>query len=427
MKQQGVFRRLVVNSGTLFAGDAASSLFGLLSLVLMARVLGPEQLGILAAIQAYVSTVGVLVNFQSWHAIVSYGARALADQDTVAFERLIRVGTLLDLISALVGAVVAALVAVVVGPLLSWDAATTRLAALFCVTIALDLSGTPKGVLRMFDRFGQLSSVTLLTAGLKCAAVAVAAFFQAGLDTFVVITGAAIVLDRLLLCMLGWRVLIQRGHGGALRRSSEGFGDAPAGLWPFVWTTNASSSLGIVTRELDILIVAGVLGPSSAGLYRVARQFAALLSRPFEALYHAVYPELAQLWTQGEVLAFRQLRWRGAAGAGVFALLVWCVLWLFGEPLLARTVGSDYVAAHAVLLWYALALVVGVAAFALEPAGYSMGRSKPMLVAHAGSVLLYVVILPPFLLAIGLPGAGVAALVFQLSWAAAMLFVQRAR
>ena len=52
MKQQGVFRRLVVNSGTLFAGDAASSLFGLLSLVLMARVLGPEQLGILAAIQA---------------------------------------------------------------------------------------------------------------------------------------------------------------------------------------------------------------------------------------------------------------------------------------------------------------------------------------------------------------------------------------
>ncbi len=73
----------------------------------------------------------------------------------------------------------------------------------------------------------------------------------------------------------------------------------------------------------------------------------------------------------------------------------------------------------------ALSLVVGGFAFALEPAGYSMGLPKQMLAVQAVSIFLYLIALPLLLDRVGLVGAGMAALLFQLIWVLGALFVQR--
>ncbi len=122
---------LLRNAGVLLTGNTVSSLFGVFSLVAMARALGPEQLGTLAIIQAYASTMGVLFNFQSWHMVVKFGSDAIARDDNRAFGRLVFFGTLLDASSALLGAGIAALAAFALAPLLGWDESTTHVAALF--------------------------------------------------------------------------------------------------------------------------------------------------------------------------------------------------------------------------------------------------------------------------------------------------------
>jgi O-antigen/teichoic acid export membrane protein len=325
----------------------------------------------------------------------------------------------------IVGALVAALLAFVIGPLLGWDDASIRLAALFGVTIALDFSGTPKAVLRLFDGFGHLAVVPVVVGARKLAAVLIAAFSNASLPVFLAITGAAIVINHTILLVLAWRLLRRRGYGGALHASGQGIVREHPELWRFVWVTNISSAFGILTKEFDIVLVGAVLGSGAAGLYRVARQFASLLSRPLEARYHAAYPELARLWAKGEVARFRGLMFRGGLGAGALALVIWCSLWFFGGALLELTVVPSFSDALPVMLRYAFALVVGVFAFSLEPAGYSMGLQQGMLIAHVFSALLYLACLPLLLATHGLIGAGVAVLIFQLTWAAAMLVVQR--
>ena len=419
--------RLIANAGRLLAGNTVASVLGFASLVLMARALGPEALGLLALIQAYATTAGVVFQFQSWHAVVKYGAEALEGGEVGEFESLIRFGTLLDLGSALLGAGIAAAVALAVGSWFSWDEATSRLAAAFCITIAVDWGGTPKAVLRLFDRFDALARVQVISAAVKLVAVGAAVVLDASFAVFVLISGLAVVVGHALVIAYAWRELRARGHGAALRGPLLEESRRRPGLLRFVFATHLSGSLGIVTRELDLLIVGGLLGPAAAGLYRVAKQFAAVLSRPFEALYHAVYPELARLWAAGERAAFRGLVLRGGALAGAVAFAVWAGLWGFGEALLRLTVGPEFVVAYGVLLWFAASVVVGVASFALEPAGYSMGRARAMLLAHAFATALYLGLLVVLVLRLGLVGAGVAAVAFQLVWAAAMLFAQRKR
>ena len=74
----GIVRRIFGNLGLLLGGKAAAGLISLIYIVIAARVLGPEDYGVLVLINYYAMLVGGLIAFPGWHAIVLYGVRALA-------------------------------------------------------------------------------------------------------------------------------------------------------------------------------------------------------------------------------------------------------------------------------------------------------------------------------------------------------------
>ena len=74
----GVFRRIFRNTGTLLGGKAVSAVLALASLAVTARGLGPELFGMLVLIHTYTKLIGGLPKFQSWQAVIRYGAAALA-------------------------------------------------------------------------------------------------------------------------------------------------------------------------------------------------------------------------------------------------------------------------------------------------------------------------------------------------------------
>ena len=69
-------RRLARNAGTLIIGNVMQSSLGLISLAVTARVLGPADFGKLVIAVAYGSIVTQLIGFQSWQAVIRYGAAA---------------------------------------------------------------------------------------------------------------------------------------------------------------------------------------------------------------------------------------------------------------------------------------------------------------------------------------------------------------
>lgn len=58
-------------------------------------------------IHSYVTVVDIIINFQSWPAIIKYGADALVQKRSDDLEDLIKFGTLLEAFSALLGTAVA--------------------------------------------------------------------------------------------------------------------------------------------------------------------------------------------------------------------------------------------------------------------------------------------------------------------------------
>ena len=71
----GPVLRIYQNLGLLLGGKAAAGLISLIYVVAAARILGPEQYGVLVLVNYFAMLVGGLVAFPGWHAIVRYGVR----------------------------------------------------------------------------------------------------------------------------------------------------------------------------------------------------------------------------------------------------------------------------------------------------------------------------------------------------------------
>lgn len=416
-----LFRRLIKNSSQLLGGSLTQSILGFGAVILAARGLGPEKYGVLVLVQAYVAIIDNLINFQSWQALIKYGADTLEEGDPTGFKRLIKFGTFLDVGSATLGTLVTIGVAYVLGTWWDQSSQFTWLMILYSGVVFFNLVGTPKAILRLFDRF-DISAVQKIVAGLlRFIGVVVAYIADASLWGYLLAWLIGDVVGYLVLLVLGWRELRTRGYQGVFSTSLRGITESFDGLWSYVWTTNLNGSVRMASRRVDTVIIGGMLGSASVGLYEIAKKFAKILNRLSSPLYDAIYPELAKLWSYNDRKAFIRLMVQSGVMAGAGALLIWGGMFLFGTSILKWTVGAEYAGAYVVLVWYMMASVIEVAAFPLQPAMLAMGHPRKTFVVHVVTTVLYFGALVGFLYAYDLPGAGMAYLLYYVMWALLMI------
>ncbi|WP_028571098.1 lipopolysaccharide biosynthesis protein [Desulfonatronum lacustre] len=422
--QDDLLRRLFKNAAVLFSGNVGASLLGLASLAMTARALGVENFGILVLITTYVGIVDKLVNFQTWQAIIKYGADALEKESDEDFKSLLKFGFLMDCSTAVLGMIIAASAAWFVGHWRGWDQQLVIMATIYSSTILFHIQGTPMAILRLFDKFNKLAYQHVIASAIKLAGVTIAFFVGAGLWSFLIVWAMVDILGKLLLVCMAYNELLLQKHHDFMHATTRNIGRKFSRIWGFVLTTNINSSIRMASREVDIMIIAALLSPAAVGLYKIAKQFSLVLQKTIDPLYQSIFPDLARLYAKGEVKEFVRFGLRSSLLAGLFALSVWFFFIFFGEIVILLIFGEEYLKAVEVMLWYMMAIVVAAAAFPLQPAMLSMGRPHTTLGVHLAATLIYFTALFFLLPSTGLLGAGISYLIYYISWSAFMLAIE---
>lgn len=408
----GVFRRIFANAALLLSGRAANGLMALATLSIMARGLGAENFGIVVLVQTYVLVITGLATFQSWQALIRYGAISLQSDNPVEFQSLVKFTTMLDLIGILAGVTIGYVAAPLVGPLLQWSPEVVGYAQLYSFLIFFTLIATPTGLLRLFDRFDLLTIQASITPLFRLIGVALAALFDAPLWGYLLAWFVAGVIGGVALMWLGWREAARRGRLAGMTWSLVGLSRGHDSIWRFSIVSNFHTSLQLVTGHMATFLVGLVAGPTAAGLYKIGKDVATTLTKPAEMLNQSIYPEFAKLGAGGRWGDFPRLIVRGGAvggGAGL-GLLALCLL--AGKPFLVLVFGAEFAAAHAALALLVAAATLTIAGFSMDPALYAMGR--PGIPLQVNAVAVFAVFLPLLLWLgdrMGASGAGLAALV----------------
>lgn len=416
-----VFRRLFVNAARLLSANVIAAGLGLVATILTARALGPRDYGVLALIIAYELTMARLVTFNAWQAVIKFGSEALQKGDDRALRQLIKFAFSLDISSAVVGTILAVGLAGPIVSLLGWNQSVRPLVVLYSLLILFTFSGTPVGVLRLFDRFDLLSYTAVLSALVKLTGVVWCSVSSQGLLGFVLVYLFTGIFGRLYgVCASLW-VLHTRKTGGIMGEPLRGIRASFPGIWDYVWTTNLTMTVRLLSREADSLFIAGLTTPAALGLFKVAKQFASVLPKLSDPLSQSIYPELTRSRAQGNKRQFLSLIKRTTVFTSTAAFSGWLVFVLAGRWIIHLTVGPAYEGAYWVTVIYMLALVVFLCCFALTPSLLAMGLARKSFIANVVATVFYFALLIPLVRTWGVVGASLAYLGFFVLWSAIML------
>lgn len=415
----GLFRAVLRNSSYLGAAKLLSAPLGLLALVCAGRGLAPGAFGLLMVIHSYADGAGALAKFQTWQLIIRYGGPALERADTRRACDAIRFAFGLDIASGIVGMVAAMALLPLIAGRLGLAGTPLVLALVYCTLVPTMTAATPTGVLRLLDRFDLIGLQQTVTPLLRATGALLSFLAHLGFPGFVATWYVADIASDLVTWGFAYRELRRRGMADAFRPGLFATARRLPEAWSFAWTTNVGHSLYAAWGPFSNLVVAAVLGPVAAGLYKIASTFLNSTSKPADLLSRGFYPEIMRLDPASK--APWRLGLRTGTVAGVIGLVMLVIVALGGRPLIAVTFGRKYLASYDLLRLMVWALAISMASFPLESLLYMIGRQRAALAARVAATLLYLAALALLTMRAGLEGAGYAYLLGTAALTAFML------
>ena len=405
--------RVLKNFGVVLRGQGIAAIFTLVATVLMANALSATEFGLVILLHTYVLAVRGFLNFRTYEAIVRFGVPLHENGENKNLKRLFRTTTLIDMSSGIVATLVGIGAASAAGVFLHWDDRMISLATLYSLVMLTTVANTPNGILRLYDRFDALSVFYMVGPAIRITGVSVAWMMDASMYVFISIWAIAYVLENSWLFIRGhielkkhisdsiWQGMGWRGESwrGTLKTTHE-FRHFMTVLY---WQTN----IDLLPKHLSVLLAGSLLGPAAAGMFRLARDFSSILTKPAMMLREVLFPDLTRILHTGAE-GFYELGFRAVKLAGAGGLILVLLSIPSAKPLLGL-IGPEYTQAATVLSLLLLAATFELAGSPLRAAAYAMGKVAPVLRIHLLSILIYLGLFYILAPVMGLPGPGVAA------------------
>lgn len=176
------------------------------------------------------------------------------------------------------------------------------------------------------------------------------------------------------------------------------------------------SGFAYANRELGLLLVGSIAGPTDAGIYRVAVRGADLVAFALAGVNAAIAPRLARLHAMGDVAALRRLLRVAALASLAWALPVAALLIGFATWILTTIFGAEYAVGAASLSILCLGQVVNAAT---GPVGLLLnmsGRERVTARGHATALAVGLVAGLLFIPRWGVEGAAAASALSMVTW-----------
>lgn len=405
-EEMGPVARILRNARALLSGKAVGGVLSLAYLAIAARGLGPEGTGALILAHTYAMVIAGLARFQSWQAVIRFGAPMIKAGDHDAFKRLLRYTIRLDILSGVVSVAVALLAAPYAAKAFGWSEEVRRLIYVYCFAVPFLIAATPTGVLRLFDRFKALGSQLTLMPVVRFIGAIILWISGAGLTSFIIVWIISVFIHGVSLWVLG---LVELSNRNLLPKIT-GAADEPAGrAWlPFMIKTNLSSSIDLMHDNIPILIVGGVLGSAAAGFLKIAYNLANLLAQPVSMFNQATFPELSRIESTEGRSAMARVAFKSIAIAVAILAPLVLVYFLFRREFAQLVGGVAFLPAAPLIALMAFAQLVRIVALGLESATLALGKAGWALGGQLIAAFVHLGVLALALTALGVIAAPIA-------------------
>ncbi|CAN5172158.1 oligosaccharide flippase family protein [soil metagenome] len=371
---RGTWRGIVHNASWLLLGKIVGAVLSLIYLGLATRALGKTGFGQFVIILGTGQTIAALVSFETWQILLRFGMDRIEEGRSEKLGRLVAFCMMLDLIGAFIGTVLATIGIQLLAPYFGWSATIKHDALIFCILLLISERSAPTGILRLFDRFGAAAFAETVTPVVRLIGALVVVSLGASVRGLLAAWAVAEIATAAMHWILALRLIPLKARWWTVAGLRAVPGEHP-GLWRFAGIVNATSTFGLVGKQIAVLLVGASVGAAAAGGYRIAHQLGQALANISEMLSRATFTELmrarATQTSQQLALLFR----RASIMAALTAAVMIAIMLLLGKLLLSVLGGGQYAAALPLVLMLGTAAALDAAGVSFEPALLATGRT----------------------------------------------------
>ena len=345
--QNELTRRVVKNSGYLFSATGLSAAASMVQGILVARLLGVENYGILGAIIMFTSVINKLVSFRMGELVIKYVAQYNEADDPLRAGAVFKTAALVEMLASVVAFILVLVLAPLGATYLAKDPTTASWFALYGLIVLANLiSESSVGLLQIFDRFRRMAFLTMVQSAVTLGLVAVVYIAQGGMLGILLAYLVGKVIGALAYTLAGLLEATRRWGGDWWRTSIFLLKPQWGELSRFAISTNISASLSLINKDSELLWVSFFRNPVETGYYKLALSLANIVQIPVSPLPQATYPELSRQAARRNWSNLRAVLRQGSILAASYTLPMVVILALIGRPLIAVVYTPEFLPAY---------------------------------------------------------------------------------
>jgi O-antigen/teichoic acid export membrane protein len=346
-----IIHRLITNSGYLFSATSISAALSMLQGILIARLLGVEEFGVLGTITLFISVVNKLVSFRMGELVVKYVGFYEEDQDHERAAAIFKSSALVEMLTSFFAFGLVLLLAPIGARYFAKDPTLTYLFRIYGFIILANLVGESSiGLLQIFDRFRRMSALNIVQSIVTLSLIVLVYFTNGGLTEILlayltgkVVGALGVTLASFIEAARRWGIHWWKVPLNLIRPKRRE-------LAHFAISTNISATISLITKDSEILWVSFFRSPLEAGYYKLALALANMAQIPISPLPLATYPELSRQAARKNWGNFRYIMRQGSILAGGYTIAATIFLVLFGRPLIRLVYTPEFLPAYPALL-----------------------------------------------------------------------------
>lgn len=401
-------KKLFKNASWLFGGKSASGIFTAIQTIVIARMLGVSDYGLLTLVIAYISVLNMFFDLKVWETATKYIGTYLEKGESDKTRSMIKLSYILDIGSGVVAFIIAILSAKLISAYIIHSPDAYILIWIFSISLFIDTANsTSDAILRVFDRFKSIAFINSFQKLFRLIVVVALLFGGFGIK--------GVLYGFILASFIGfsirmWIVIKTLNENGL-----EGWFNADVGLikdqWKGIaWFLGNTSFIATLKtgneRYLGIMILGYFAGKDAVAYYKIASTVASLANKVVDPLYEAIYPELVKFTSSNAIKDFKRMIKSTTKSLVLIIMPLTVIIIIFAEPIISIVFGKDYVPATNALRVLAAAVLIVRFTFWINPALLSMGRPGLRTILGVISTSIYLILM--FLLVPGYSYIGAA-------------------
>lgn len=395
-------KKLFKNASWLFGGKSASGIFTAIQTVIVARMLGVTDYGLLTLVIAYISVLNMFFDLKVWETATKYIGTYLERGETDKTLSMIKLSYFLDIGSGIIAFFIAILSAKLISTYIIHTPEAYVLIWIFSVSLFIDTANsTSDAILRVFDRF---KSIALINSFQKLfRLLVVVGLLFAGFGIKGVLSGF------ILASFVGFAIRMWFVLKTLYENDLKGWLSADLGIirseWKGIaWFLGNTSFIATLKtgneRYLGVMILGYFAGKDAVAYYKIASTVASTMNKFVDPLYEAIYPELVKFTSSNAIKDFKKMILKTTKSLFLIIAPITIIIIIFAEPIIRIIFGNEYLPATNALRILAIAVLIVRFTFWINPALLAMARpglrTVLEVIATSTYLILMFALVPPY-------------------------------